>query len=241
MKILHTDRFMSGAPVGAESFLTDVIQALPPIRPSDLKPPAAERGEEKSSRQHVSDTQRPVHHRHTEGRYTKAARGWTEEGLTVGIADLAEPRRAQQHTSCVPQEGAVVQQPRQQGPVEPRQDVVSAETVESRRVRGRQQFKLQAGRSDLLKPEFRRDAIQIFTAKLETFCTCMNILKCLYLWIFFVKMSPMGINVNILTISLWLLYLVAASLIFSSFVSFFNLSILSKIHHQSKFEHTRWN
>lgn len=49
----------------------------------------------------------------------------------MSVADLAEPRRAQQHASCVPQEGAVVQQPRQQGAVEPRQDVVSAETVEA--------------------------------------------------------------------------------------------------------------
>lgn len=83
----------------------------------------------------MSDPQQEVQHRCAGEKYTEAGRGSSEERLTVSVLDLPEPWRAQQHTSCVPQEGAVVQQPRQQGRVEPRQDVISAEVAESRRVR----------------------------------------------------------------------------------------------------------
>lgn len=103
----------------------------------------------------MSDPQQEVQHRCAGEKYTEAGRDSSEERLTVSLLDLPEPWRAQQHTSCVPQEGAVVQQPRQQGRVDPRQDVVSAEVAESRRVRKHERRKLlvtsQAGRSDLLQ------------------------------------------------------------------------------------------
>lgn len=129
MNISQTDLLRSVAPRAAERLPADVIQALEPIRPSDLKTPAVEGGEEFQ----------PTHERHTGWKYIKAQRGFREEGLTARVPQLAELWRAEQHASCVPQEAAVVQQARQQRPVEPRQDVVSAAAVEYRRIRRREQ------------------------------------------------------------------------------------------------------